>query len=355
MRRLYKRKHTMMVGLVLFVFFILLTSVGIAGVMLHILFRFRLLPNLGDKTLYLIIIVLIIPSVVIGTALAAVGSKRQLRPFRELTDATQEIAAGNFDVRIDLKGPVELEKLGESFNAMARELGSIETLRSDFVSNVSHEFKTPIVSISGFAKLLKKDTLSEQSRKEYLDIIIQESERLSQLAGNVLLLSRLENQSFVGEEEDFSLDEQVRRAILILEPVWKKKSITFNVELESAVYNASEELMQQVWINLLSNAVKFSNPGSEIAVALYKEDKTITVKVSDTGIGIDEETAKHLFDKFYQGDKSHATEGNGLGLSLVKRIVDICGGSVRVESEPGKGSTFFVILPESRKLFIEHP
>ena len=348
MKNLYRRKHTMMMGLVLFVFVILLASGIIAGIMLRILFSLNLLPTLSSRP-FMMIIVLVIPSVVIGTAMAAVIGKWQLRPFRELTNATQEIAAGNFDVRIKLKGPIEVEKLGESFNTMAKELGSIETLRSDFVSNVSHEFKTPIVSIKGFAKLLKKDTLSEESRKEYLDIIIKESERLSQLAGNVLLLSKLENQSFAEELEDFSLDEQIRRAILVLEPVWKKKPIVFNVELEPVIYNASEELLQQVWINLFSNAVKFSNPGGEVAVALYKEDETITVKVSDTGIGMDAETAKHLFDKFYQGDQSHATEGNGLGLSLVKRIVDICGGSVQVESELGKGSTFFVTLPGQRR------
>jgi len=345
MTKFHHRKYTMLVGLVLFVFTILLITIVLSTAIVFLLYRFNIMPGAIGLRFPFMIMVLLIASTIIGTALTAIVGKRPLIPFRKLADATREIAAGNFDVRVDMQGPVEMQRLGEDFNQMARELGSMETLRSDFVSNVSHEFKTPIVSIRGFAKLLKKDTLSAEERREYLDIIIKESERLSNLAENVLLLSKLENQDIIRESESFFLDEQLRRAIVVLEPVWSKKGLVFNVDLDPVIYAGSKELLQQVWMNLLGNAVKFTAPGDVVTASIHKTEDTVVVEISDTGAGMGEETMKHLFDKFYQGDKSHASQGNGLGLSLAKQIIGLHGGGIRVESEPGKGSAFFVTLP----------
>lgn len=242
-------------------------------------------------------------------------------------------------------GPGEFRLLNKNFNKMAEELGSIETLRNDFVSNISHEFKTPVTSIKGFAKLIKRGGLPEERREEYLNIIIAESERLARLSSNVLLLTKLEAQNKIGQTSEFSLDEQIRRAILLLEPQCRQKRLELDINLEPVSVNSNEELLHQVWLNLLSNAVKFTEPDGIISVGLKANAQTATVYVADTGIGMNEEERRRLFDKFYQGDKSRVTEGNGLGLSLVQRIVELNGGTVQVESEAGGGSRFTVTIP----------
>lgn len=287
-------------------------------------------------------------SILIGTALTAGFSSLVINPYKKLSQATNEIAAGNFDVRVDVKGAEEVVLLGESFNRMAKELGSIETMRSDFISNVSHEFKTPVASIKGFARLLKKDTLSQESRDEYLDIIIRESERLTQLSGNVLLLSKLEQQEIVTDNAVFLLDEQLRRAALLFEPEWSQKDIELYTELlDRCAYYGNEELWMQVWLNLIGNAVKFTEAGGRIDIALARRQAAIEVSIRDTGIGMDDEVLAHMFDKFYQGDTSHSTKGNGLGLSLVRRIVAMCGGAIEIESAPDEGTAVRVLLPET--------
>jgi signal transduction histidine kinase len=235
--------------------------------------------------------------------------------------------------------------MARSFNEMAQELSSIETLRSDFISNISHEFKTPIVSIKGFAKRLKKGTLSEEQRNEYIDIIISESDRLTRLSSNVLLLSRLENTEKVMEKALYPLDEQIRRAILLLEPQLQKKRLEVDAKIESVQIFAGEEVLSHLWINLLGNAIKFSPDGGTVGISLTQNGSEAVVTVSDTGAGMDEEMQRHIFDKFYQGDTSRATEGNGLGLSLVKRILELENGRISVDSEPGKGTRFIVSLP----------
>jgi signal transduction histidine kinase len=226
---------------------------------------------------------------------------------------------------------------------MAQELQSIEYLQKDFISNVSHEFKTPIASIQGFATLLKSPETTEEERQEYTSIIIKESQRLSRLSQNLLRLSKLEYQQRLTSEEKFSLDEQLRQTVLLLEPEWAPKEIRWDVNLENTVIHGDAELMQQVWINLLGNAIKFSPQGGEIALSLYVSD-VVKVRIKDQGIGMDEATQARIFERFYQGDTSHAHEGNGLGLPLAKRIIDLHGGALRVKSSPGQGSTFTVEL-----------
>ncbi len=271
------------------------------------------------------------------------STRRMLRPISRLTEATRKVAEGDFTVRLPADRRDELGELMENFNNMAQELQSIEYLQKDFISNVSHEFKTPIASIQGFATLLKSPETTNDEREEYTSIIIKESQRLSRLSQNLLRLSKLEYQQRLTSQEQFSLDEQLRQTVLLLEPEWAQREIRWDVNLENTVIRGDAELMQQVWINLLENAIKFSPQGGEIALSLYVSD-VVKVRIRDQGIGMDESTQARIFERFYQGDTSHAHEGNGLGLPLAKRIIDLHGGTLRVKSSPGLGSTFTVEL-----------
>ncbi len=283
--------------------------------------------------------------VLLGTTFTAFVSRRALNPIRKVIAATKEVAKGNFDVKVDIKTIGELEELSESFNKMTEELSGIETLRTDFINNFSHEFKTPIVSIQGFAKLLRDGDPTPAERAEYLDIIISESDRLAALSTNVLKLSRYETIEIVTEKEDFLLDEQIRRAVLLLEPAWSKKKLTVNLDLAETTFNGNRDMVEQIWINLLDNAVKFSAPGGAIDLELTRDNSGIVFSISDEGCGMDDATREQIFDKFYQGDASHGGAGNGLGLPMVRRIATLCGGTVTAESRIGEGSIFTVKLP----------
>ena len=283
-------------------------------------------------------------SIAVGTILAAVFSKAPLKPFRELMDATDRVASGDYSARIDLKGPEELKQLSQKFNHMVTEIGSVEMLRTDFVNNFSHEFKTPIASIRGFAKALKWDDLTEQEREEYLDIIISESERLSALSSNVLYLSKIENQSILTEQQNYNLSEQIRLVIALLDHKFSEKQLGIIFDSQEYFITGNQEMLKQVWINLLDNAIKFSPNGGKIEVAISQADEKTYISVSNEGEPIPPDVQAHIFDRFYQGDKSHATAGNGLGLSIVKKIVDLHGGAVRVCSD-NSIVTFDIALP----------
>ena len=242
------------------------------------------------------------------------------------------------------KYPVAKE-LSDSFNKMAAELESTEMLRSDFINNFSHEFKTPIVSIAGFAKLLKKGRLSEEEELEYLDIIEDESLRLSAMATNVLNLTKVENQTILTGVSRYNLSEQLRNCVLLLENKWSKKNLELNVDFEEHQICANEELLKQVWVNLLDNAIKFTPDDGLIEVAIGEDGNSNAVSVINSGSEIPEENRERIFQKFYQADESHATEGNGIGLAIVQKVVQLHQGKVEVES--GKGRTSFtVILPK---------
>ena len=271
-------------------------------------------------------------SIAVGTILAAVFSKAPLKPFRELMDATDRVASGDYSARIDLKGPEELKQLSQKFNHMVAEIGSVEMLRTDFVNNFSHEFKTPIASIRGFAKALKWDDLTEQEREEYLDIIISESERLSALSSNVLYLSKIENQAILTEQQNYNLSEQIRLVIALLNHKFSEKQLGIIFDSQEYFITGNREMLKQVWINLLDNAIKFSPNGGKIEVAISQDDEKTYISVSNEGEPIPPDVQAHIFDRFYQGDKSHATAGNGLGLSIVKKIVDLHGGRVDIIS-----------------------
>ena len=229
---------------------------------------------------------------------------------------------------------------------MAQELENTELLRSDFINNFSHEFKTPIVSLRGFAKLLKNPNLSQEDRDEYVDIIIHESTRLSQLAANVLNLSKIENMSILSDMERFDLTEEVRQSILLLESKWQKKELELIIDMDEVSYHGSRNLLNQVWINLIDNAVKFSPDRGKIKIKLHQDKGNTVFQIIDNGCGMSQDMRLHIFDRFYQGDPSHTTEGNGIGLTVVDKIVRLHKGYVAVGSEEGIGTTFTVTLPE---------
>lgn len=286
-----------------------------------------------------------IVSILIGVILTLTLSYFPLRPVSQLIHAIHAVADGNFHTKINMKHPREFRELSESFNQMTDELSSIEMLRSDFINNFSHEFKTPIVSIMGFAQLLKKGNISEEERSEYLDIIISECKRLSDLSTNVLNLSKVESISMLSDTAPFPVSEQIREAILQLEQKWEKKEIEFDLHLKDCKLTGRSDLLKQVWVNLIDNAIKFSSSGGKIEIRTYQKDSFFYFQICDNGIGMDAQTQEQIFDRFYQGDLSHSTEGNGLGLSLVQKIILLHHGTIQVNSEPGKGSIFTIALP----------
>lgn len=272
-----------------------------------------------------------------------------MRPVYRLCEAAQKVARGDFSVRLapmrrDGKKD-EFEVLFEDFNTMTEELASTEMLKNDFVSNVSHELKTPLAVIQNYATLLQSDNLSDEERRQYSRRIGEASSHLSVLVSNILLLSRLENQKIMPARHPFNLSEALCRCILNYESALDEKDIELVTELDQdLIVSSDENLLDMVWNNLLSNAVKFTPDHGRIEVLVKKEGGTAVVKITDNGCGIDGKSVRHIFDKFYQADASHATQGNGLGLALTKRIADLLGGDIYVESAPGKGASFTVEL-----------
>lgn len=272
-------------------------------------------------------------------------SRHSARPIQDMVEATKSISRGDFSVRVSEEGEGDIRELLHSFNQMTAELGSTELMRNDFINTFSHEFKTPIVSIRGFARRLRGGNLTQKQREEYLEFIDEESERLSNLASSVLLIAKYENQKLIAEQTQYDLDEQIRTCILRLESQWSEKNILFDLDLPRLPYRNNMEMMDHVWLNLIGNAVKFSHAGGAIHIRAKKGNSHITVWIRDEGIGIRQEHIGHIFDKFYQEDTAHSAAGNGLGLALVHRILELSGGEIHVESQEGRGTTFCVRLP----------
>ncbi|MCA1753801.1 MAG: HAMP domain-containing protein [Spirochaeta sp.] len=294
--------------------------------------------------------------VAIASALILVLTNRVVHPVLQLTKATQRVSKGDFAVQIETHRDDEIGQLTINFNQMVRQLREIEYLRKDFISNVSHEIKTPLASIQGFAKLLQLEGLSEDERAEYTAVIATEADRLSHLSATMLRLSKLESLNSIDDQAVIALDEQVRRSIVVLEPQWNAKCVHFNIDLEEAQVSGNEELLQQVWLNLLGNAIKFSPQGGHVDVGLQPKEDLVEVTIRDYGIGIHEDDLPRVFEKFFQVDRAHSGSGSGLGLSLVRRIIELHGGDVRVESKPGNGASFTTTLPTilSQGVFHEH-
>lgn len=296
----------------------------------------------------LIVVACIVSLLIMTQSITLYWSRRINRPVEIISNAVNRVAQGDFDVQIDSsKFKNEMKDLAADLNKMIKELKSIEVMRSDFVSNVSHEFRAPLSSIQGYVTLLSNPDISDAQRTEYFSKLSESTRQLTGLVDNVLKLSRLESQNIVSETKAFSLDEQLRRAVLIFEQQWQQKNIWLDLDLPKCEYNGNEELLNQMWVNLIGNAIKFTDENGEIGVSIDNSQKDfVVVTVSDNGVGMTEDVKAHIFEKFYQADTSRKAEGNGLGLALVKTVADLMNAVVTVESELGKGSKFTVKLPK---------
>ena len=335
--------------LTFFMLFALSVSSLLAGTFLTVIYITDLKTtwDLGPVKITLIALGI---SYVTSGIFSIVLNKNILKPLKELTTATKEIASGNFNIKVDnvlnpFNQSSELGTLVDGFNNMADELKSTEMFRNDFIHNFSHEFKTPIISIRGFARQLYQGNLTEEQEREFAKIIMDESEQLANMSSNVLLLTKLENQGIVTDKTHFSLDEQLRNCLILFEEQWSSKNLNLDLDLEQITIYQNAEILSHVWKNLISNAIKFSKQDGFLNIKCKKTADHIHISIEDTGAGMTEETMGQIFDKFYQGDTSHSTPGNGLGLPLTKRIVEVMGGKIYVKSTYGKGSTFTVHLP----------
>ena len=332
-----------------FLVFFLITGIITAAVIMLLIHQDVLRFGRSRLQTDLLVGAIVLSCVVLGTLVTWIFSRIPLGPVNKLINAMNALAAGEYQTRLRFTGflsnnPTAWE-LTNSFNTMAAELESTEMLRSDFINNFSHEFKTPIVSIAGFAKLLKRGNLTPDEQKEYLDIIESESLRLSAMATNVLNMTKVENQTILTDITRYNLSEQIRNCVLLLEPKWAEKNIEWDMEFDEFSISGNRELLQEVWVNLIDNAIKFSPEGSVITISITAEGGDIKVSVTNCGPRIPANSRDMIFRKFYQADRSHGTEGNGIGLAIVKRVAELHGGVVSMESGSGR-TTFMVTLPD---------
>ncbi|MGM9521418.1 MAG: ATP-binding protein [Oscillospiraceae bacterium] len=343
-----KRQFRLFFYFISIVLMVLIIMLAVAVCALVIMAECGVLPQ---REIYngVSILLLVVVSICISLVLSLFVWNKMLMPVTILSRSFKKVAGGDFSVRLSEDSNVsEMREMAQSFNYMVKELAGTEALRSDFVVSVSHEFKTPLTAIEGYAALLQNSGLSEAKRSEYIEKIIENTSRLSDMTGNILRLSKLENQEMITDKRKYRLDEQLRRTVLMLENIWSVKDISFDIALPKKYIFANEGMLHLVWYNLISNAVKFTPAGGVIAISLEETERCIIVSVSDNGCGMTEEVQRHIFEKFYQGDSARKAEGNGLGLPLVKRIVELCGGSITVRSELSKGSEFTVTLPREQ-------
>ena len=332
-----------------FVFGILLLVISLTALGLLILTETNVIVDeegglkLGPVLLFMSLI-----SLFIGGVITFFASRIPLKPVNDIINKMNRLAAGDFKTRLEFNKSASqhpaIKEFTDSFNTMAEELENTEMLRNDFINNFSHEFKTPIVSIAGLAKLVNKGDLDEEQRSQYLNTIESESLRLADMATNVLNLTKVENQTILSEITEYNLSEQIRSCVLLLENKWTQKDIGLSLDFDEINIEGNEELLKQIWINLTDNAIKFSPKGGTVTIEIEEDSEYTTVRVKNTGSEISEADRRKIWNKFYQADKSHTTEGNGIGLAIVKRIVDLHGGEVGVESGNGE-VCFYVVLP----------
>lgn len=334
--RKYKRLKfgTLSFLFALIVFFVLAITMMIVSFVIFVSFRLGILTRIEQPNILLPIVVLAMSSILIGTGISIMVGHRPMKRIDQFIKALNSLAKGQFETRIDAEKNGVGKELIDSFNTLASELQNTEMLRSDFVDNFSHEFKTPIVSIRGFAKLLKRQDLSSELRSEYIDIIIDESSRLADLSTNVLNLVKIENQNILTDVKTVNISEQIRTCILLLEKRWTEKDLYVAADFEEYFCPANEELIKQVWINILDNAIRYADKRGLIEVSIKEELAAIHVSIKNTGSEISTEMQKRIFDKFYQGDTSRSSEGVGIGLAISKRIVDLHSGAIHVKGGP---------------------
>ena len=334
-----KNPFSLRMRLIVLVTLEMLVCIGIAYG-LDLLFN-QVFPWKVPLTLELIAVCLLV-----GILVTSQLSKYFFNPIKKLRVAMDQVAEGDYSVRLEEKSDSkEIMEIYTGFNLMAHELNTTEILQTDFVSNVSHEFKTPINAIEGYSTLLQGSENLNEDQKGYVEKILRNTQRLSSLVGSILLLSKLENQQIPAKQTEYRLDEQIRQSVVALETAWAEKSIELDVELDRVFYLGNEPMMRHVWDNLISNAVKFSPNEGVVKLSLTKKSHKLIFTVEDQGPGIPDSAQKHIFDKFYQGDSSHKQEGNGLGLALVKRILTIEKGQIVAENLPEGGCRFTVTLP----------
>lgn len=306
----------------------------------------------GYSGISMFMITISVASLLVGSVFAGFIVRIPLKPINDMINGLNALASGDYGARLSTKRIFKkfplFVRLTDSFNKLAEELQNTELLRSDFINNFSHEFKTPIVSIAGFAKLINKGNLTEEQKNEYLSVIEEESLRLSGLATNVLNMTKIENQSILANVSKYNLSEQLRICILMLEQKWSAKQLEFKLDFREHVIAADQELLAQVWLNLIDNAIKFSPSGEIVEINIKSDDDRIYVSVINVGETVPEDKRQRIFNKFYQVDASHGAEGNGIGLAVVKRVVELHGGSVYVDCE--NNMTMFTInLPKEQK------
>lgn len=323
---------------------ILLLSVGFVMLAQNLFISTGITTEEAFNSDILMIVLYGVSSVILGTFLAFWLSRAVLSPVNKILDGMDALSRGNFNVRLETKKNKPTNELDEKFNKLAIELSNIELLRSDFVNAFSHEFKTPIVSINGLVNLLRNENLSKKKRLEYLAIIEEETSRLSDMTTRILQLSNIESQNILTNVTRFNLSEQIRTTVLLLERKWSAKNITPVLEFGEYHISANEDLLKQVWINLVDNAIKFSDDDSELTIEIEKVDGSLSIKVSNVGDTIDEDNLLRVFNKFYRTDSAHFKDGNGIGLYIVKHIVDLHKGKVSVESRE-RVTTFTIVLP----------
>ena len=348
-----QRRISLSLAFSIAIFIVLLFAVVLAALAAYLLVRLGIIGDLGEGlTVWQLLLIMAGISLVLGSVLLFFTSKIPLHPINDIISGLNRLAAGDFKTRLSFRGIIArhpaFEEITESFNKMAVELENTELLRSDFVNNFSHEFKTPIVSIAGFARLLNKGGLSEAERAQYLQAIEEESMRLSDLATNLFRLTKVENQTILTNLTRFDLSEQLRAAILLFEEKWTEKQLDLQLELGEFFIVANEELLMQVWINLMDNAVKFADACGALSVNIAREKDALCVRIGNTGAEIPPDKQDKIFRKFYQADESHAGLGNGVGLAIVKRIIELHRGEISLNSENGM-TVFSVRLPQKEE------
>lgn len=347
----HKQRISLVILVSLFILVIIVIAVLLTIAVLYIMLKLNIIDSLeGRIKVSSLLQCMPIISVIIGFGITMITNKISLKPVNRLIDQLNRLAAGDFKARIHFGKPISahtaFKEIESSFNAAAQELEHTEMLRNDFINNFSHEFKTPIVSIAGFAKLLRHGNLTQEQNDEYLAIIEEESLRLSYMATNVLNLTKVENQTILTDVSTFNLSEQLRAAVLLLDEKWTMKNLDLDIDFGEHMISANPELLKQVWINLLDNAIKFSNPGGTVSIDITEEADNIIVEISNYGTEIPKDSLKRIFNKFYQADESHSSEGNGIGLAIVKRVIELHNGDISVTSENGV-TTFAVTLPSN--------
>ncbi len=349
-RKEHEHRFSLTLLLAFIVFLILLVALSLAALTIYLFIEFDVIVSKdGQVDFGSLLLLMSLISLVIGSALTVLLGKISLSPINKLVNGMNNLADGNFETRLEYARPIEnhptFVEISDSFNRMAEQLQNTEMLRGDFINNFSHEFKTPIVSIAGFAEILESTNLSEEERSQYISAIKEESRRLASMATNILELTKVENQSILTDISHYNVSEQLRSALVLFEGKWSKLNIELDFDFDEYYISGNEEFLKQVWINLLDNAIKFVDKGGTISAKITPSENDLQIDISNTGSTIPVEKQKYIFNKFYQVDESHSTKGNGIGLAIVKRIIELHKGSVSVKSENGL-TTFTVCLPK---------